>query len=100
LGLDFGGFERGEDVVNGLGPDEGVGVGVGVDGVDVDVGWDAGFEVGRGAMDTTPDLFIGEGAEKSPPALRCHHILQLAGWYPAFQQFPDITLPPVCGSLK
>jgi hypothetical protein len=62
LGLDFGGFERGEDVVGELGPDEGLWVGV--DGVDVDVGWDGGFEVGRGAMDTTPGLLSVRLAKK------------------------------------
>ena len=67
--MGFGDFERletealdgGENVVGGLGPAEGFGMGV--DGVEVSS--DRGFQFFRGAVDAAADLLFGDVGKKA-----------------------------------
>lgn len=60
-------LDRGEDVVGGLGPAEGFGLGVDRR----DVAGDGGLEVVRGTMNTAADLLVGQfGEEALNPRLR------------------------------
>ena len=54
-------MDGGEDVVGGLGPSEGLGVGI----VGVDVGVDGLFELGDGAEHAAADMPLGEQREEA-----------------------------------
>src|SRR4051794_30014319 len=54
-------LDGGEDVVGGLGPAEGLGIGV----AGIDVGSDRRFEFRGGAMGAAPDLVVGQQPEEA-----------------------------------